>query len=202
MIKEGMGGQMKFKSFLDISKLKLACFVIVMFVPATAADGVTDKGVISKGFGLGKVFISQHTTLRKAEDTEWEEHKENKGLSSERTPDLDFLYYNGNAKTKLAIGYKFYKGEGVKQNLGEAFGWFLSAAHQENVEAQAQVVTMLYFGKEIEQDLDTAYDWLCAMETNGVNIGATTLLQDEIKAFYKEYKATETPVIQKIRSLL
>ena len=54
----------------------------------------------------------------------------------------------------------YEEGLGVEKNDGEAFGWYLKAAEQGDVEAQRKLASMYEDGLGVEKDSAMALFWL------------------------------------------
>src|SRR5262245_57552932 len=65
----------------------------------------------------------------------------------------------GDHKAQLRLGVAYQKGEFVKQDLSQAFKWFLMAAQQADPLAEHNVALMLYVGRGTEKRPLEALKW-------------------------------------------
>ena len=65
----------------------------------------------------------------------------------------------GDSEYQARLGYMYYVGEGVKQNLQTAILWYRRAAVQGNKDAQYNIGVAYAFGEGVEQNLETAAEW-------------------------------------------
>jgi TPR repeat protein len=63
----------------------------------------------------------------------------------------------GHPDAQHMLGYMYYKGLGVTQNLAESFQWYEKAAVQGYAEAQFKLGVMYEGGKDVEQDFQEAF---------------------------------------------
>ena len=71
------------------------------------------------------------------------------------------------AKTKFAFGQMFYEGDGVDQNIAEAFKWFEQAALQGHSAAQTMVGKMYLEGVQGAENRKNGIPFLERAATNG-----------------------------------
>ena len=64
----------------------------------------------------------------------------------------------GDADAQVAMGYLFYKGDGVTQDRREAARWFGLAADQGNAEAMCNLGHMRAHGAGMRADLEKAME--------------------------------------------
>ncbi len=79
------------------------------------------------------------------------------------------LARGGDFNAQYHLGELYLQGDGVEQDLREAFDWFFKAAEQGHVQAQANVGSLLSLGLGVSRDMPTAYYWwiLSAVWTTG-----------------------------------
>ena len=78
------------------------------------------------------------------------------------------------AEYQLAMRYAI--GEDVKQDYAEAMHWFLLAADQGNVHAQAIVAAWMWAGRGAAQDYSEAYYWALLAQAGGDESGRAIVL--------------------------
>ena len=66
----------------------------------------------------------------------------------------------GHIEAQFQLGTMYFYGQGVEQDLEEAFNWVHKAAVQGHIEAQFQLGTMYFYGNGVERDLEKAVHWL------------------------------------------
>jgi TPR repeat protein len=64
-----------------------------------------------------------------------------------------------NADLYYDLGNNYFFGDGVQENLGEAFTWFRAAAHGGHVAAQYNLAMMYRFGHGANMDKAAALHW-------------------------------------------
>lgn len=63
------------------------------------------------------------------------------------------------SETQLAIGYRYYLGEGVKQDFTKAADWFYQAAVQGNADAQFALGSLHQNGQGVPQNFIESTSW-------------------------------------------
>ena len=74
---------------------------------------------------------------------------------------------SGNAFSQFQLAELYNSGTSVKQDLYEAYYWYLKAANNGYTEAQYQVGIMLLDGNGVTEDSFEALDWLSISSENG-----------------------------------
>jgi hypothetical protein len=65
----------------------------------------------------------------------------------------------GDAAAQYALGFLYYKGEGVRRDYGAAAKWIRKAAEQDHINAQHNLGFMYYKGMGVSQNFTTAATW-------------------------------------------
>lgn len=73
------------------------------------------------------------------------------------------------------LGILYFTGQGVKQDLGEAFRWTLAAAEQGHTAAQANLASLYFEGQGTRKDEDKAVEWYMEAARAGHGASAYTL---------------------------
>ncbi len=71
------------------------------------------------------------------------------------------------ADTQLAVGYRYYLGEGVKQDFTKAADWFYQAAAQGNADAQFALGSLHQNGQGVPQNFVESANWYQKAATQG-----------------------------------
>jgi TPR repeat protein len=66
---------------------------------------------------------------------------------------------NGESDAQFALGQRYYEGEGVPQDFGEAVKWFRKAADLGNSKAQLMLGRCYYASEGLEKDYSEAVNW-------------------------------------------
>ncbi len=66
----------------------------------------------------------------------------------------------GSLEAQMELANRYYKGEGVEQDLGKAATWYKKLADQEFAHAQLTLGLMYIKGEGVEQDDKKAIEWL------------------------------------------
>jgi len=90
--------------------------------------------------------------------------------------DLKQLAARGDVGAAYWLGMRYATGEGVKQDYHAAFEWFLHAAEQGNIRAQAKVAAWFWAGRGMPQDYSKAYFWGLLAQAGGDETGRTIVL--------------------------
>jgi len=69
------------------------------------------------------------------------------------------LAEQGGAGGQHNLGYMYYNGLGVTQDIAEALKWYRLAADQGHAGAQHNLATKYYYGQGVPQDFVTAHMW-------------------------------------------
>lgn len=82
----------------------------------------------------------------------------------------------GNIKSQLELGKKYYKADGVPQDFNQTFKWIKKAALQGDASAQYKLAWLYDHGKGVEKDPVRAYYYFDLAATNG-NLKAKSHLE-------------------------
>jgi GAF domain/Sel1 repeat/PilZ domain len=82
----------------------------------------------------------------------------------------------GDAVAEYQLAKRYAIGEDVKQDYVEAMRWFLRAADQGNVHAQAIVAAWMWAGRGAAQDYSQAYYWALLAQAGGDESGRAIVL--------------------------
>ena len=82
----------------------------------------------------------------------------------------------GDSAAEYRLGLRYATGEDVQQNYSEAIRWFLLAADQGNVHAQATVAAWMLAGRGAPQDYTQAYYWALLAQAAGDESGRAIVL--------------------------
>jgi len=74
---------------------------------------------------------------------------------------------SGHAFSQFQLAELYNSGTSIKQNLYEAYSWYLKAAKNGHIEAQYQIGIMLLDGKGVTEDSFEALEWLSMSSQNG-----------------------------------
>ncbi|MEI8602358.1 tetratricopeptide repeat protein [Shewanella sp. PP-Sp27a-2] len=75
---------------------------------------------------------------------------------------------NGDATSSLILGRAYELGNGVKQDLSNAFKWYLISAEKGDVNAQIIVATKYATGDGIVENLGQAFKWYLKAAQQGL----------------------------------
>ena len=75
------------------------------------------------------------------------------------TTELQTNAEKGNAEAQFELGFCYYSGDGVLQDLEKGVYWFQKAADQGQKKAQFMLSISYYSGKGVLQDLEKAGYW-------------------------------------------
>jgi hypothetical protein len=82
----------------------------------------------------------------------------------------------GDAAAQYRLGMRYATGQDVTQDYSEAMRWFLRAADQGNIHAQATVAVWLMAGRGAPQDYGQAYYWALLAQAGGDESGRAIVL--------------------------
>jgi len=130
-------------------------------------DENTDDDMSAVSESIGEIRISLQENLKKARD----DRAAVRGLRKKFEDCIcsifgdkgEYTHRVWNNKTEAAEQYsrgdKYYHGDGVEQDFGEAFKWFHKSAEQGNANAQLVLGFMFSNGQGVEQNYFEAADW-------------------------------------------
>jgi putative methionine-R-sulfoxide reductase with GAF domain len=81
--------------------------------------------------------------------------------------DLRRLAGQGDPRAEYALGKRYVNGDGVRKDYRVAKDWFLAAAEQGHIAAQAKVAAAFWSGKGAAQDYSKAYYWAMLAQAGG-----------------------------------
>lgn len=101
----------------------------------------------------------------------FEKYYKNQGKDDEDLRNLEALAKQGDSNAQSNLGYKFFFGDGIKQNFSEGIKWFRQSAEKGNAIAQFYIGEYYYLGYGTEGCVyDEAIKWynLCAVQQDSV----------------------------------
>ena len=81
------------------------------------------------------------------------------------------LANQGDADAQYSLGWKYYKGEGVRQDYVKAIEWYKKAAEQKDGTAQFLIGIMYYLGEGVRSNTTEAKEWFGKSCDNGNQAG-------------------------------
>ncbi|MFT6907927.1 MAG: TPR repeat protein/CHAT domain-containing protein [Oleiphilaceae bacterium] len=81
----------------------------------------------------------------------------------------------GDSTAQLALGFKYYQGEGVKKDLKQSFYWYLKAAEVGDPIAQLQLGLRLLLGTGVEENDPEGFYWIKQSAENSYQSSYTVL---------------------------
>lgn len=73
----------------------------------------------------------------------------------------------GNPIAQVALGWRYYNGQGVATNLTEAANWWSKAAENGDAESQFRMGCIYQFGEGVSEDSSKAFQWFLKSAQNG-----------------------------------
>ncbi|MEC7120449.1 MAG: tetratricopeptide repeat protein [Pseudomonadota bacterium] len=84
-------------------------------------------------------------------------------------PTLQAAAQAGNAHAQFFLANRYKTGQGVPQDMNQAFAWYLKAAEQGAAPAQLNIGQMYAQGRGVNRDLNQAKNWLQRAAKQGDN---------------------------------
>jgi TPR repeat protein len=94
---------------------------------------------------------------------------ESTNFASMSVPDLQTAAQAGNVRAQFFLASRYKYGQGVQQDLTQAFNWYLKAAQQGAAPAQLNVGQMYAEGKGVTADMSQAKYWFGKAAKQGDN---------------------------------